>query len=182
MAILAFQAEEPGMDLWLSVACRTGSGRSAEFLASVAILASDLCVAPVQRKDQGMVETMHAIYSIMASQAIRAVFLRVLFHKAGRVLGMAVHARLGGKGLNARRVAASTRDRLSGVIPGMARQAERGSFFVREWRAIQNRRRPAGWGMAVAAGCLEYCKVDGRFGMAAGAFHRRVPERLARLL
>lgn len=74
------------------MASGTGGGRPAELLGGVAILASDLSVAPLQRKDLGVIESVHAVFPIVAGQAVLPEVLPVLAYEFGvmvRVAGWA---------------------------------------------------------------------------------------------
>jgi hypothetical protein len=82
VAVVTHQAEEPGVNLRLCMALDADSGSSPEAGVGVALLAADFPVSPIQGKYLGVIESMHAVHTIMTTQAGGAKRFLVLFHKA----------------------------------------------------------------------------------------------------
>ncbi len=180
VAIFAFQTEETGVDLRLSVAAHTLGWRSFEALVRMTARASQVGVCPIQREDGCMDEIVHAVAPIMAIHAVCAKLAQMVGHESAVFLPMT-----GNAGLRARKIglccmAGRAWHCLTGEIHHVKRQTESGGFVV-ERLSIHFGRLPGLGGMAILAGIGKHAGVLRRFSVAGSALYRGINEFTVRM-
>jgi hypothetical protein len=150
VAVLAVESKEPGMNSWLSVALNAYIGRSGKDSFAMTILAGNLGVPPLERKDGCMRKIRHAIDAIVARGAVSPILLLVLEHKSRPLfpLGMATHATTRIETLGITQVAVIARQGAAIIVLLVASQAKTCLSSMLKRRSNPARWRPSVWGVA----------------------------------
>ncbi len=160
------------MDVRLSVATRALLGGAAENLVSVAGRAAERGVLAIQREELNVLEAVHAVYPIVALQAVVAILGLVGAHESRCVAPVTGHTGLSVKLLDVAAMTGIAVQRLALVILSMADQVEN-CLGVVEGFPIQGSRLPGIRCVAGFAVRAEYTLMDGWLGVAAYALGRR---------
>jgi hypothetical protein len=179
VAVIAFQAEETRMDLGFGVTGDTASRCIAEFVFGVAALTGQVRVFSTERENLLVLEAVHAVVSIVALQAVRAVGRGVFGQKIDRrglggrgVLRVAGDAGLLVKFLGWAVVAGGARQGLVVVAGFVLDQVEAG-FTVIEYQPLDLPRFPGDLAVAFGAVQAKHAGMLGWFGVAGGAVRFR---------
>jgi hypothetical protein len=184
VTVLALQAEETGVDFWLSMALDAFRFCACKFLLQVAGGTFDVSMSTFEWKKTGMIEIAHAVSAIMALQACIAKLFAVPLEETHSLLaaGMAVYAGLQIHNLQTKFMAIKTGHRLVLVVNPVTSQAEAGEFCVFEGFALQRGWHPTGRGMAFAACSWEETLMCFGLHMTLSALPGSIPEWIAHLL
>jgi hypothetical protein len=178
MTILAFKAEETGMDGRLSMALHAFRGGVAHPAVEVTIAAGDLRMAAIQRKDYSVIESTHPVAAVMTLQTGRSHLLLVLLHESRVVLGMTLRTHLNIQGGQPGGVTAGATEGLLIIAQGMMRQVKSRISLVVEITPFQACRLPGNHSVAKAALRFEQTQMLVWFGMTVCTFTGNIVEQV----